>query len=1163
MSDVLGRAAVWKMAAIGVGFGALFACGTEPGPAVVSLYPIDPYAGDTITVSIDSFASDGSGGQLTEADEQYNYAWFREGERLVELDSRSVAAELGVTAPGQAWRVIVTPKLGSVEGPPSSIEFVINTPPTASVELPETVTRSQEVTLSPLAADDDGDKVEFDVVWSYLTADGSSGTYTGASGEAENTLVLPVDELGDVGTAWTAEVTPYTVALDEAGNQKESAKGEAVFATTTIVNTPPVLSSVLLSPDPATASDQLTVVATAEDLDADGLLFDYSWEVDGVEVALSEGLSETEMSQPAGLAAKWQEVVVTVSATDGYDAVSLASNAVTLDNASPTLADVTLTTGSAADILTCTPGTTSDADGDAVYATYQWLIDDGQNPAVLSPTKSATLAGEFQRGDTVTCTVTPDDLDAQGFRYGTPVDAVVVIENAPPTIGSAHISPAPAVVGDTLECAIVDALDVDGDTVGTAIEWTVGGVNAGTGTTLAGSFVKGDEVTCSATPNDGFVDGQVVSDRITISNSPPEVTALTISPSAPTVEDSLTCTYDFMDADGDQDNSSLRWLVNGSEVGTGPALTESFVAGDTVTCEVSPNDGTDAAAVTSTAVSVANTPPAISAVSITPDPATSADSLVCTYQYEDVDGDFDQSTIEWAINGVSAGSGDRLNSGFARGDTVTCSVTGFDGEDAGNEGSTSLTIANQIPTVSAVSVTPGAPQVGDTLRCTYSFADGDGDSDASSIAWTIGGVEIGTGDSLSAGFAKADEVLCTVTANDGTDGGNSDSASVTVSNTAPVASAVTISPASPTVSDALDCTYSFSDADGDADDSTVTWSVAGIGVGSGSSLVSGYAKDDVVSCEVRPNDGEDDGLLAGTSIVIQNSIPSVSGVSITPNPLVSGYATGCDWVFSDADAADSDQSYSTITVNGLPIAYSTVSAGMNHACALGIDGQLLCWGDDSLGYVSGAPSGLYTDVAVTSFGGCAIDLTGGIVCWGDQSADVINSPPPASDYVAVDAAQTYACALDTSGGVSCWGDDDGIPEILTVPQTLGVAVSLSTSQQFACAVDDAGAVRCWGPSGTLAVDDVPNTSNFVKVSAGDLHACALDSYGFVTCWEKMEMAKWANPGKTTPMCMWMWPPVAVIAAPWGRTCGSCVGASVTAVYPMWAKSQNNPVIRIL
>ena len=60
------------------------------------------------------------------------------------------------------------------------------------------------------------------------------------------------------------------------------------------------------------------------------------------------------------------------------------------------------------------------------------------------------------------------------------------------------------------------------------------------------------------------------------------------------------------------------------------------------------------------------------------------------------------------------------------------------------------------------------------------------------IEWTVKMVLVGTDATLSGAFVFGDEVTCAVTAHDGAEAGNTDSATLTVGNTPPVLSEVTL-----------------------------------------------------------------------------------------------------------------------------------------------------------------------------------------------------------------------------------------------------------------------------------------------------------------------------------------------------------------------------------
>jgi hypothetical protein len=81
-----------------------------------------------------------------------------------------------------------------------------------------------------------------------------------------------------------------------------------------------------------------------------------------------------------------------------------------------------------------------------------------------------------------------------------------------------------------------------------------------------------------------------------------------------------------------------------------------------------------------------NSPPTVSGVAITPNQASEGDILTCSYTFTDPDSDPDSSVFSWFVNGqVSEDqNSDTFSSDFVSGDSVSCSVTAYDGNEPGN-----------------------------------------------------------------------------------------------------------------------------------------------------------------------------------------------------------------------------------------------------------------------------------------------------------------------------------------------------------------------------------------------------------------------------------------------------------------------------------------------
>jgi uncharacterized repeat protein (TIGR02543 family) len=133
---------------------------------------------------------------------------------------------------------------------------------------------------------------------------------------------------------------------------------------------------------------------------------------------------------------------------------------------------------------------------------------------------------------------------------------------------------------------------------------------------------------------------------------------------------------------------------------------------------------------------------------------------------------------------------------------------------------------------------------------------------------------------------------CYVTPNDGlTDGLTLVAGPLTISevaNTAPVASNLAITPASPLTGDDLVANYDYYDADGHPEvGSLIEWYNGGVLSATGAVLASSEtAKGESWTFVVTPSDGFDFGDPVGPSapVIIGNTAPTFAGITITPDP---------------------------------------------------------------------------------------------------------------------------------------------------------------------------------------------------------------------------------------------------------------------------------------
>ncbi|MFH1469813.1 MAG: Ig-like domain-containing protein [Pseudomonadota bacterium] len=747
------------------------------------------------------------------------------------------------------------------------ILYTVGTPPVLTVTSPATgdlYEEGQTITFSATVSDNEDRPTAIELAWTSDLDGVLSTSGADSTGLAEFTR-------RDLSPG---EHTLTVTATDTAGLFARALK-------TFTVNGLPSAPVVEISPDPASTGDALTVslLTPAVDPEGDAIAYGYAWYRNGVLSSAS-----TSGVLPASATAKGETWRVVVTPNDGLADGAPGEDSVVIANSAPVLASVALTPdpASVSSTLSCTPATATDADGDTVSYAYAWEV----SGSTIAATGSTLGAPSFARGDTVTCTVTPSD----GTDAGTAVRSnTVTIANSPPSIVNVTIDPNPAYAGDALRCAWGGYSDADGDADASTIAWTLNGSAAGSGTSLGAGVVRGDVVVCTVTPFDGTDTGTALSATLTVSNTPPVLDAVTLAPDPAHEGDTLTCTPgSTTDADGTTTFTyGYAWTVAGARISaTGTTLSSaSFAKGDTVYCTVTPSDGSGTGdPVDSNEITVENSAPSIAGVAISPDPATTGDTLTCAWSgFSDPDGDADASTATWTLNGGAAGGGTTLSATIARGDVVVCTVTPSDGSDAGTPVTDTLTVGNAAPSVTAVSLSPTTAYTSTLLTAVVSSTDPDGDAVSVSYAWTVDGASVAaTGATLDGAtyFDKHQDVVVTVTPSDGIDtGAPVASAAVTILNTPPTAPTVSIDPSDPEEgTDDLLCQVDVAstDADGDTITYVMDWDVDGTFY-SGTATTTwpgdtvpatATTAGEVWTCSATPDDGDDYGDIGEASVTI-------------------------------------------------------------------------------------------------------------------------------------------------------------------------------------------------------------------------------------------------------------------------------------------------------
>ncbi|MFT5582891.1 MAG: hypothetical protein ACI9VR_000468 [Cognaticolwellia sp.] len=789
-----------------------------------------------------------------------SFAWTVDGQETA-WDGETVPSS--ETERGEVWEVTVTPNDGEEDGAPvTATASIANVAPELlTLTLAPSEVREATVVQATVSTDDvDGDVVTVSYAWSVA----GIVVQEGEADSIDGTLFNKGDTI-------QVTVTPNDGFIDGAPMDSE---------VLTVLNTLPVVDSAAIDPAELFEGSAASCLATGwQDDDLDAEAYSTRWLVDGTESSLSA-------SADGSIFSHLQSVVCELTPFDGEESgAPVQSDPVVVGNTVPVLTSATLSSTAPAEgeTLSVTLGSASDDDGHSITYAYAWYADG----SVVGT--SATLdSASFSKGQSVYVVVTPND----GFEDGLPVTSnTATVTNTLPTLSGLSLSPSAPYTLETLSASQTTA-DADGDTVTVTYAWTVDGtLQSETGSTLDASLSsKGQVVSVTATPNDGESDGSTDTASVTILNTAPSITSVALDGSSVDESGSLTCSaVGWSDDDGDSEGYSYSWTADGTEISTSATITGAdFDKNQVLICTITPNDGEeDGTPVSSSSVTVDNSAPVLSGVTLSSTTPVEGDTLSVTLgSATDADGDALTYSYEWQVNGTTVSTATTLDSSnFDKGDSILVIVTPNDGTiDGASVTSATATAQNTAPVISSVTLDNSAPTTNQSVTASVASSDVDGDSVSYSYAWTVDGTLVGETSATLSGityFDKDQSIVVTVTPNDGTDDGTAVSSAAAIgANTPPTAPTITIDPTDPDDTEDLLCEVSVAgtDADGDTLSYSATWTQNGTSFGSLSTTT--FTDDsvdaantvdlDTWECTVTPNDGDDDGSTATASVEVIN-----------------------------------------------------------------------------------------------------------------------------------------------------------------------------------------------------------------------------------------------------------------------------------------------------
>lgn len=169
--------------------------------------------------------------------------------------------------------------------------------------------------------------------------------------------------------------------------------------------------------------------------------------------------------------------------------------------------------------------------------------------------------------------------------------------------------------------------------------------------------------------------------------------------------------------------------------------------------------------------------------------------------------------------------------------------------------------------------------------------------------------------------------------------------------------------------------------------------------------------------------------------------------------------------------------------------FQAIVTGEQHSCALSVAGVAYCWGwglmvgrgdsaaqtNSGYGFPTPAPvagTNTFRAIAAGLQHTCALALDGTPFCWGKQNQFASNalwSPTelsPSPKFAQIAAGGFSTCALTSDDRAFCWNIGNVPAAVPTAIRFVGITVGVTNQLPYACGITKHGAAYCWGANST-------------------------------------------------------------------------------------------------
>jgi hypothetical protein len=689
-------------------------------PTITGLYisPTTAYTNDYLTAKYTFSDADG--------DSEYGsqIRWYRDG-KLVSACNDKISVHPFYTAKDQIWYFTVNPKdsieFGTVDT--SGMITILNSAPVLT-----------NVKLNP-SKPTTSDNLDLKYTFNDADSDSESGTMIRWYKDGQHQQAH--DDKGQIPSSATSKGELWNASVCTADGTDYSIWYHP--SSVTIKNSLPVASGLQITPANPRTGDTLNVGYLYFDADSDAEFGSMvKWYKDDILQPAFNNL----LIIPATVTLKDEVWYFTVTPNDGEAfGAEVASDSVKIGNTPPEILSLSL--------LPAEPKT-----GDYLWIEYDYFDIDGdmssgseirwyRDDVYISELTDAILvqSSYTTRGEQWRYSIKPRD----GFNFGLTYDSsIVTIQNTAPEAQNPIIEPAqPAVAEDLI--ANFEFSDPDDDSMASySIKWFRNSeeqIELTDLLTVPATFTgAGESWHYEIFVADGFESGPVNTSISVNINTPPEAINVIISPATPVTTDELIANYEWSDADSGDAQVGIRinWYRNSELVenlmDSALVTADHTAKGENWQVSIVLSDGKDyGTPVMSAGVTIGNTPPAVSDALISPTNPTSSDELTAIYKYVDLDSDTESgSVIKWFRN-------EQLMDELTNNNVVGTSMLTYgsywyftvepgDGDSLGEVvRSPTVIIRNSAPEVSNAVIIPNSPTTADGLEAKVELSDKDND----------------------------------------------------------------------------------------------------------------------------------------------------------------------------------------------------------------------------------------------------------------------------------------------------------------------------------------------------------------------------------------------------------------------------------------------------